>query len=70
MYTRPSIYTFAHNSDTYGESGTYIFSYAICNFKDKVTLQNMDPIQLNYNYGFDGHTNSDKLKLSSNAAKF
>jgi hypothetical protein len=30
----------------------------------------MDPIQLNYNYGFDGHTNSDKLKLSGNAAKF
>ena len=26
----------------------------------------MDPIQLNYNYGFDGHTNSDKLKLSGN----
>ena len=30
----------------------------------------MDPIQSNYNYGLDGHTNSDKLKLSGNAAKF
>ena len=68
---RSSIYTFAHNSDT-GKVG-HIFSCTSHLGKyvtSKTTLQNMDPIQLNYNYGFDGHTNSDKIKLSGNGAKF